>query len=101
MRTIYIDGDYVCHPEAAEPRKAVETDRMDNIAPFALPFYYFIPQGEKKIRADGSVIYGEFIQCHNTHGADAAQLRYEIEQLKAEKADMQSALELLEVTADE
>ena len=77
MRTIYIDENYICHAEAAENRRAVETDRMDGIAPPALPYYYFVPEGEIKLAEDGQAIYGEFVQRFDSKSADAVTRGYE------------------------
>lgn len=84
MRTIYIDSDYVCHAENAPGRTAVETDILDNVCDYALPFYIFAPAHSDKV---------DFVQCINSKVADIVQAQYE--KMLAERADMQAALDAI------
>ena len=77
MRTIYIDAGYVCHAENADGRTAVETDALDNVCDYALPYYRFVPAHDGK---------EDFVQCFDSKIADSVQTLYEEMQADAEAA---------------
>lgn len=59
MRTIYLDADFLCHPDAGDGRTAVETDHFDGKCNAFLEGYRFVPSGETWTREDGEVFSGE------------------------------------------
>lgn len=96
MKTIYIDADCRCYTEAADGRRAVETDSFDGKCDAFIEGYRFVPSGESWTREDGEVFEGEMIAPWKDYAElDAAQREYEREQL----ADAIGALNELGVYA--
>ena len=96
---IYIDSDCKCH--ASNPEGVytiVETDFFDGKCRELIEGYRFVPSGQSWTREDGEVFTGEMVAPWKDYaGLDAAQREYERQLI----ADMQAALEMLEVTPDE
>lgn len=84
MRTIYLDSNYVCHPENAEGRMEVETDALNDVCNDALEYYRYIPASYGK---------SDFFQCFDSKTATAIQRQYE--KMISERADMQAALDAI------
>ena len=100
--TVYLDADYKCHVADDGTMTAVETDFFDGKSPEFIEGYRLVPEGETWIRDDGHPFNGLMIVPWKDYTQLAkAQSEYELEQLKAELADMKAALELLEVHPDE
>ncbi|MGM9588312.1 MAG: hypothetical protein ACI3VA_12615 [Candidatus Limivicinus sp.] len=59
MRTIYLDAEFHCHPEAGEGRTAAETDFFDGKCDAFLEGYRFVPAGSLWTREDGTEFTGE------------------------------------------
>lgn len=97
--TVYIDSDYRCHASNPDGScTAVETAFFDGKCDTFVEGYRFVPSGESWTRPDGTVFHGEMIAPWRDYtGLDAAQREYERQLI----ADMQAALEMLEVTPDE
>lgn len=59
MRTIYIDRNYLSHPEDGAGRRAVETAFFDGKCEAFVEGYRFIPASERWTREDGVEFVGE------------------------------------------
>lgn len=95
---IYIDSDFRCHVENDGTMTEVQTDFFNGKCDAFIEGYRFVPSGESWTREDGTVFKGEMIAPWKPYDElDAAQREYEREQI----ADMQAALLLLGVKADE
>lgn len=102
--TIYIDSECKCHVTNPDGTyTAVEAPpELEGACAAYIEGYRLVPEGETWVREDGEVFTGLMIAPWKNYAElEKAQLEYELEQLKAEKADMQSALELLGVTDNE
>ena len=94
---IYIDSDYKCYVEPAECRPEIELSIFDGRCKACIEGYRFVPTGCTWTREDGEVFEGEaFFPWKDSQILDLAQSAYE--ESLAEMQDMQSALELLNVT---
>lgn len=75
---IYIDGDYKCHAAPWAGLRQVEAAFFHNAAPEYLEGYRFIPSGESRTGADGTVFIGEMAApWKDWEGLDQAQRVYE------------------------
>ena len=97
MKTIYIDGNFICHTEKAEGRMTVETEALDHVCDAALRYYVYVPVGSVYKKGNGVTVNGEFIQCVNSEKAASAQLEHEIAQIKAQNAEYEAALSEIEI----
>ena len=98
MKRIYIDADFKCHLKSNGAMTEVQTEFFDGKCEALIEGYRFIPFGESWTREDGAVFSGEMIAPWKEYAElDAAQREYE----RAQLADMQAALLLLGVTANE
>lgn len=96
---IYIDSDYKCHVANDGTMTAVETDLFDGKCNAFIEGYRYIPDGKIWTRSDGVVFTGEMIAPWKDYAVlEAAQQQYELS--RDELEDMQTALEVLEVSAD-
>lgn len=86
MRTIYIDGNFICHADYADGRAAVETDALDNVCDAALVCYIYVPVDESYTKPNGNTVKGEFIQCFDTRVANMLQRQYKAQLAAAEAA---------------
>lgn len=99
MKTIYIDSEFKCHVTDDGTMTSVSTDFFDGKCDNFIEGYRCIPEGNFWIREDGTVIHGLAIfPWRNYEVLQAYQEQYEA--MAAEMADMQDALNLLEVYAD-
>lgn len=96
---VYIDKDKKCHAEAAEGLRAFDVPFFDGKCPAFIEGYIHVPFEEVLITEDGEVYEGKTTVPWKDYNILAAyQQQYEA--MLAEKQDMQTALELLEVRAD-
>ena len=101
---IYIDSDYKCSTASAEGRREFDAEFFDGKCSAFVEGYRYVPAGETWARADGVTFAGEMISPWKDYSIlIAAQIAYE--QAQAESAtkitDMQSALNVMGVTANE
>lgn len=99
--TIYIDADYKCHLTDDGTMTAVETEAFDGKCQTYIEGYRFVPAGETWTREDGQPFTGEISPWKDWNILDAAQRKYEREQLaalRAQNADMAAALAVLGVS---
>ena len=98
MMTVYIDSDCKCHVSDDGTMTAVQTRFFDGMCREFIEGYRFIPAGESWTREDGVVFHGEMLAPWKDYTElDGMQREYERQLI----ADMQAALEMLEVTPDE
>lgn len=95
MRTIYIEPDtYKCHTEEREGLIAVETDFFDGKCKKYVEGYRYIPSGQSWTDENGVQLDGEmFIVVEDYNMLLALQAQYE--EMIAERADLQSALDAI------
>ncbi len=97
--TIYVDDDFLCHPDYAEGRRAVETSYFDGKSPLYIEGYRLVPQGEAWTRPDGVEFEGEmFAPAVDVWLVRASQAAYE--EAQEELADMEAALNVMGVSVD-
>ena len=58
---IYIDEDFRCYAEHSEGLRECESAFFDGKSKRLIRGYRYLPQGEKWVRGDGVVFYGEMI----------------------------------------
>ena len=91
---IYIDNEFKCHITNDGTMTAVESTFFDGKCDTFIEGYRFIPADRSWIRDDGTVFIGEMAApWKNYNELDAAQRKYEREQLE----DMKAALNELGV----
>ena len=96
--TIYIDNDYKCHIEPAEGLRAVEISGFNGKCAAYIEGLRYVPVDETWTREDGEVFVGEMISPWKDYAElEKAQLEYEIEQLKKQNAEYESALTEIEI----
>ena len=61
MKTIYIDKNFICHPNYITGRKKYVVDFLDNVPNECIEYYRYVPDGEVYIH-NNKKIFGEFIQ---------------------------------------
>lgn len=102
--TIYLDKDYKCHVENDGAMTPYETDFFDGKCAAFIEGHRLVPDGDRWTREDG-VEFGPhgtmFSPWKSSTELERAQLEHELEQLKAENADLQAALERLGVSDNE
>lgn len=98
--TIYIDSDYKCYASVADGRRAVETNFFDSKCKTFIEGYRYIPAGEVWTRGDGTEFPGEMISPWRDY-ALLNEFQKQYEEVLAEQADMQAALDLLGVVNEE
>ena len=87
--TIYIDSDYKCHTDAAEGRRAAETDAFNGKCEEWIESYRYVPAGEVWVRSDGVMFSGEMVSpWRDLTDAYAAQAAYLTGKLAAAEADI-------------
>ena len=96
MRKIYLDANFICHPEYSEGRTTVETDMLDNVCDAALTCYIFVPS-EMTYETESHQIHGPFIQSIDSARAESIQAQYEkdmaeIALLQEQNAQYEAAL---------
>lgn len=91
--SIYIDSEFKCYTEAAEGRREVETDFFKGKCREFIEGYRCVPEGEEWTREDGMTFYGLMI----TPWKPFAELIMAQAACLEAMADMQAALEVLEV----
>lgn len=97
--TIYIDSDYKCHTDAAEGRRAAETDAFNGKCEEWIESYRYVPAGETWVRSDGVMFSGEMVSpWRDLTGAYAAQAAYLSEQTAQYEAALTEIEAALEVT---
>lgn len=100
--TIYIDSDYKCHVLPGEGLREFDVPFFEGKCETFIEGYRYIPAGETWEREDGEVFKGEMIApWKNYTELYKAQLKYELEQYKAENSIMKEALAELGVTEDD
>jgi len=99
MRTIYIDGDYKCHAAPGEGLRAVETEVFDGKCSGFVEGYRYVPEGECWVRSDGLVFRGEMAAPWKD-GRGLADCQRQYESMLAEQQDMETALNVMGVTAN-
>ena len=94
---IYIDSNYCCHvSNPTGELRAIETDFFDGKCDRYIEGYLFVPDGERWVRDDGTVFYGEMISASVDYSIlKTVQEQYEEDQ--EQMADMAQALEILGV----
>lgn len=99
--TIYLDNECKCHVTNDGTMSPYETNFFDGKCPTYIEGYCIKPAGVE-LTVDGKVYTGgEMIfPWKPMSELERAQLEYELEQLKAELADADAALEVLGVTVD-
>ena len=81
---IYIDSDFKCHSFNNGTMTAIEADFFNGKCDKFIEGYRFVPAGENWTREDGTIFSGEMIAPWKPYKElDAAQRKYEQEQLKA------------------
>lgn len=96
---VHIDSEYKCHVAAAEGTRAFEVPFFDGMSPLAVECYRYVPEDEESTREDGEVFKGEMIAPFvDSRIINAYQSQYASD--LAERADMESALNTLGVTAN-
>lgn len=94
---IYIDNEYKCYTEEAEGLQRIETDCFNDKCKEFIEGYRYLPEGEEWTREDGTTFYGLMISPWKDYNIlEKAQMRYEIEQLKIQNAEYESALSEIE-----
>ena len=58
---IYIDDDYRCYAEPEDGLRECKSAFFDGKSKRLIRGYRYLPQGEKWVRGDGVVFYGEMI----------------------------------------
>lgn len=66
MRIIYLDKNFICHPNYITGRKKYTVDFLDNVAEECIEYYRYVPNGEVYID-NNKKIFGEFIQMIKTN----------------------------------
>lgn len=61
MKDIYLDSDYVCHLMDDGSRRLIQTEALDSIDDWHIPYYRYIPEGESWTRWDGEVFTGPML----------------------------------------
>ena len=103
MRTIYIDYKFKCHTVNDGTMTPVETNFFDGKCAAVIEGYRYVPAGETWTRSDGVVFEGEMIApFEDSRILEAYQKQYEamlpeLEAAKAELADADDALNIMEV----
>lgn len=96
--TIYIDSDYKCHTDAAEGRRAVETDAFNGKCETWIESYRYVPAGETWVREDGVKFRGEMVSpwrdLTDAYAAQAAYLAEQTAQYEAALTEIEAALEV-------
>lgn len=96
---IYLNNDYKCHVEDDGAMTPYETDAFEGKCRAYIEGTRIVPEGKTWIREDGVEFPGLMISpCIDSRMREAAQQGYE-ESLAA-MADMQLALEVMEVEAE-
>lgn len=77
--TIYIDEDFCCHTTNIDGKyREIETDFFYDKCDTFIEGFMIIPDGEKWIRDDGEVFYGDMISpWKNDNELQSAQLLFE------------------------
>jgi len=97
--TIYIDVDYKCHASNDGTMRNFEVSFFDGKCKAFIEGYRYVPEGETWTRSDGVEFKGEMIApWKNSAILEAYQEQYE--EMLAEQADMQTALETLGVNVN-
>ena len=87
MKTVYIDSDFKCHVTNDGTMTPVETDFFDGKCTAFVEGYRFVPSGERWVRSDGKIFYGEMITPWKLYSElDSAQREYERQQLEEYKS---------------
>ena len=61
MKTIYLDKDFICHPNYIIERKKYNVTFLDNVCEECIECYRYVPENEIYIVGDKKIV-GEFIQ---------------------------------------
>lgn len=97
--TIYIDADFKCHTVAADGLRAFDVDFFDGRCKTFVEGYRYIPAGESRTRADGTVFTGEMVTPWRDYAAlAAAQAGYE--EAQGTIAEYESALTAIEAALE-
>lgn len=103
--TIYIDNDCKCHVNNTDGvyTEIEAPEQFKGKCAAYIEGYRVRPEGYTFTREDG-VVFGPVSESVSPWmplaELEKAQLEYELEQLKAENADMKTALEVLEVVPE-
>lgn len=93
---IYLDADYKCHTSNDGTMREVETGFFNGKCKTFIEGYRYVPAGEMWTRADGTEFPGEMISPWREY-ALLEEFQRQYEELIAQQADMQAALDLLGV----
>ena len=96
----YIDEENKCHVTNDGTMREVEDSCFDNKCPEYIEGFYYIPEGETAVIDDEEYsgrMLSAFGDCAKM---ELAQARYELEQVKAELTDADTALAELGVNVD-
>lgn len=97
---IYLDTDYKCHTSNDGTMREVETSFFNDKCKTFIEGYRYVPAGEVWTRADGTEFPGEMISPWREY-ALLEEFQRQYEELIAQQADMQAALDLLGVVNEE
>lgn len=92
--TIYIDNNFKCHLENNGTMREVETDFFEGKCRQFVEGYRFVPAGETWVREDGLEFTGEMIAPWKNYDM-LVSLQEQYEEMLAERADMQAALDAI------
>ena len=94
--TIYLDNAYKCHIRSRDGYRKVESMHFDGKCDTYIEGYRFVPEGERWVRDDGVVFWGEMVSPWKPwQELDAAQREYEREQyqeLTTQNAELLDAM---------
>lgn len=95
--TIYIDNEYKCYVNNDGTMREFDAKFFDGKCPAFIEGHYYIPLGEIRIGVDGTVFQGEQITPWvDNRLLEKAQLEYELEQLKVQNSEYETALTEIE-----
>ena len=97
--TIYIDSDYKCHTSSGDGFTPVETDTFDGKCRQYIEGYRFVPSEQSWTREDGQMFHGEMVAPWRNYEI-LAELQAVYEEEQAKQADMEAALEILNITTE-
>lgn len=97
---IYLDTDYKCHTSNDGTMREVETSFFNDKCKTFIEGYRYVLAGEVWTRADGTEFPGEMISPWREYTL-LEEFQRQYEELIAQQADMQAALDLLGVVNEE
>ena len=92
---IYLDSDFRCCAENDGSRREIEAPAFfADKCPAFIRGYRYVPEGESWLREDGTLFWGEMISpCTDSRELIKTQLEYELEQLRAQVAQLSAEVD--------